>query len=71
MGLHDRVQVVGAFLRVDGRSLLGVAGVRMDVGVLARVEAEDVVVDAAELPEEEEEEERAREDVEDAVPDHL
>lgn len=64
--------VDGAFLRVDGRSsLLGVSGVGMDVGVLARVEAEDVVVDAAELPQEEEEEERAREDIEDAVPDHL
>ena len=38
---------------------------------LAGVEAERVVVDAAELPEEEAEEDGACEDIEDAVPDHL
>ena len=47
------------------------ARIRVDVGVLARVQAEDVVVHTAELPQEEEQEERARNDVEDAVPDHL
>lgn len=43
----------------------------MQVGVLARVQAEGVVVDPADLPEEEEEEDRSCEDIEDAVPDHL
>lgn len=38
---------------------------------LARLEAERLVVDTAELPQEDEEETRPREDIEDAVPDHL
>ena len=68
MGVRkERSQTAGA-LR-DLRLLGADSGV--DVGELAGVEAEDVVLDAAELPEEEEQEERARDDVEDAVPDHL
>ena len=51
-----------------GQSLLDA---RTAVGVLARTEAEDVVVNVAELPEEQEQEDRSREDVEDTVPDHL
>lgn len=53
------------------RLLLGEGGRRMHVGVLARVQAERAVVDASQLPKEEEQEARAGEDVEDAVPDHL
>lgn len=41
------------------------------IGVLARLEAERVVVDRVEAEEEEEQEDGAGEDVEDAVPDHL
>ena len=43
----------------------------MHVGVLAGLEAERAVLDVAHHIEEEEEEQRAGDDVEDAVPDHL
>lgn len=57
---------------LDGQALLRADGaVRAVVGVLAAVQAERGVVDRAQLPEVEEEEAGAREDVEDAVPDHL
>lgn len=52
-------------------SLGGVGGIRRLVRVLAGVEAEGRVVDAAQLPKEEEQEDGAGEDIEDTVPDHL
>lgn len=52
-------------------SLGGVGRIRRLVRVLAGVEAEGRVVDAAQLPKEEEQEDGAGEDIEDTVPDHL
>ena len=43
----------------------------MQVGVLAGVQAEHMVVDSTNLPKEEEQEERTCDDIEDTVPDHL
>ena len=43
----------------------------MQVGVLAGVQAEHMVVDSTDLPKEEEQEERTRDDIEDTVVDHL
>lgn len=58
---------------LDGAGLLRLGGAHGagGVGVLARREAEALVVDGAELEEEEEQEDRACDHVEDAVPDHL
>lgn len=47
------------------------AGPVLTVGVLARMEAKRAVVNVAQAPNEVEQEERAQEEVEDAVPDHL
>lgn len=47
------------------------AGPVLTVGVLARVEAKRAVVNVTQAPHEVEQEERAQEEVEDAVPDHL
>lgn len=52
-------------------SLLDASGVGVDIRVLPRAEAKHMIVDAAELPEEEEQEEGARDNIEDTVPDHL
>jgi len=63
----------GAHTRVPGALLARVCAVRaaIIVGRLSGHEAEGAVVHAAEAVEEEEQEDGAREEVEDAVPDHL
>lgn len=52
-------------------SLLDASRVGVDIRVLPRAEAKHMIVDTAELPEEKEQEEGARDDIEDTVPDHL
>ena len=58
---------------LDSAGLLRLGGAHggTAVGVLAALEAERLVVDGAQLPQEEEEEDGAGDAVEDAVPDHL
>jgi len=58
-------------LNSTGLLRLGGADVPSGVGILAGLEAKALVVDGAELPQEEEEEEGASDAVEDTVPDHL
>lgn len=60
-------------LLLDGTSLssLGRAGGDTEVGELAALEAECLVLNRVESPEEEEQEDGAGDNVEDTVPDHL
>ena len=63
----------GLVMLLDGAGLLLLRDVRplLGVRVLPALEAERLVVDGVEAPEEEEQEDGAGDDIEDAVPDHL
>ena len=56
---------------VGTRTVSRTSGTVRAIGVLARVEAKEAVVDGAEAPDKVVEEDGAKEKVEDAVPDHL